>query len=72
MLIAIKQNHGRFLKVHGNFGGGFRQTFPNPQVDRHVRPTPVIQKQAKRDVGFGFRIAGSLFLPRDTPEPVRH
>ena len=34
--VAIKQDHGRFLKVHRNFSGGFGETFPDPQVNRHL------------------------------------
>jgi hypothetical protein len=50
------------FEVHDHLGAGDRQTLARPDVERHARPTPVVDLNPHRDVGLGTRALGHALL----------
>jgi hypothetical protein len=57
-----KQHEGRALELNHDLGGALRQPLSRAQIERHVRPAPVVDEQLHRDERFGAGIRRHIRL----------
>ena len=51
---VAEEDKGRTLKLNGNLGVAGCHPLAGPQIERHSRPSPIINEQLDGDKGFGL------------------
>src|SRR5580704_11408426 len=62
VLVGPKQRQRRGLEPNHNLRHSFSQPFPRSQIERHTRPTPIVDHQFNRRVSLNIRFRIDVFL----------